>query len=208
MAIIKLVNGLVCGLLWSVVFQSILKISRIIIHKIWDLLLVVIFRIGLIRIQNTGGSRYCLPRSLGFVFGFTCVMHFGWLVDFTGRCGLLGAFGVLFQFHGWISDSICGRSRRNAAWLHRLTRNCSSHPVLLNPQEAGRITRLELRWYWHSIRIATMPRRFLEIASLTRLSPRLERLRLLLPKLLVMVIHNGNKNVETNIGMVQNSFVL
>ena len=53
-----------------------------------------------------------------------------------------------------------------------------------------------------------MPRRFLEIASLTRLSPRLERLRLLLPELLVMVIHNGNKNVETNIGMVQNSFVL
>ena len=172
--------------------------------------MVVIFRIGLIRIQNTGGSRYCLPRSLGFVFRFTCMVHFGRLVDLTGRCGLLGAFGVLFQFHGWISDTVCGRGRRNAAWLHGLARNCSSHPALLNPQEAGRITRLKLRRYWHSMRIAAMPRRFLEIASLTRLSPRLKRLRLLLPQLLVMVVHNGNKNVKHHIGfyIVQNGFVL
>jgi hypothetical protein len=53
-----------------------------------------------------------------------------------------------------------------------------------------------------------MPRRFLQIPSLTRLSPRLECLRLLLPQLLVMVIHNSNKNVKTNIRMEQNSFVL
>lgn len=181
MAIIKLINDLVCGVLWSVLFQSIFKILRIIIHKIWDLLLVFIFRTGLIRIQNTGGSRYCLPRSLGFVFGFTCMMHFGRLVDLAGRCGLLGAFGVLFQFHGWISDTVCGSGRRNAVWLHGLASYCSSHPVLLNLQEAGRIARLKLRRYWHSIRIAAMPRRFLQLSSLTGLSPRLECLRLLLP---------------------------
>ena len=60
------------------------------------------------------------------------------------------------------------------------------------------------------MRIATMPRRFLEIPSLTRLRPRLKRLRLLLSELLVMVIHNGNKNVKHHIGfyIVQNSFVL
>lgn len=143
--------------------------------------LVFIFRTGLIRIQNTGGSRYCLPRSLGFVFGFTCMMHFGRLVDLAGRCGLLGAFGVLFQFHGWISDTVCGSGRRNAVWLHGLASYCSSHPVLLNLQEAGRIARLKLRRYWHSIRIAAMPRRFLQLSSLTGLSPRLECLRLLLP---------------------------
>ena len=138
------------------------------------------------------------------------MLHFGRLVDLAGGCGLLGAFGVLLQFHGWISDTVCGRGCRNAAWLHGLARNCSSHSVLLNPQEAGRITRLKLRRYWHSMRIATMPRRFLEIPSLTRLRPRLKRLRLLLSELLVMVIHNGNKNVKHHIGfyIVQNSFVL
>lgn len=136
------------------------------------------------------------------------MMHFGRLVDLAGRYGLLGAFGVLFQFHGWISDTVCGSGRRNAVWLHGLASYCSSHPVLLDLQEAGRIARLKLRRYWHSIRIAAMPRRFLQMSSLTGLSPRLKRLRLLLPQLLVMIIHNGNKHIKRNVRMVQNSLVL
>lgn len=203
----KLICDLVRDVPWLVLLESINSILRIIIKFHWDLPLAVIFWARVIRIQNTGGFWERSLRDVGVMLWLAFAQHRSGLDDLASSCDLLRASGVLLQLRWGMAHRARDSGLCHIIWLHSFASNCASQPVILNSQEV-RFTGLKLRRHRHAIRIASAPGRLLLVARLSRLHPRIERLHLLLPKLLVMIIHDGHQYIQRNVRMVQNGFIL